>query len=187
MQEYEQIMEEARALRDARLGGFASTAERNDAIAAEYLTGSLSPEIAKRYRISRQRVWQILKTRGIKPAYKTMASGDAIIDFIVENALPTIEAAAAAMNTTANRIRARVSRCPRWIDTRRQMREWRMDGRKVALRNRVLEDYRKLKAELGRPATIQEMGSAKIFTTTLYRIYGSNYVSKFRGEVGEVS
>jgi hypothetical protein len=187
MLEHEQILEAIKAKQTARMGGFATTKERNAAIAEEYEKGSLSPAIAAKYAISRQRVWQILKARGVEPKFKTVASGEEIIRAIEENQLLSIELVAAYFSTTPNRIRDRVSRHSAWPDVRRKMREWRKESRRVVSRAMVILEYRALAERLGRPASIKEMVEAKIFTATLSRIYGNNYVKKFREDVGEVS
>jgi hypothetical protein len=191
MEEHERIMAEFQAqreeLRKAQLGGFATTEERNREIAAAYAMGENAPALAKRFAVSRQRIWQILEKQGVQAHYKLRPKADEILEYIAGEQATNLEQVAAAIRMPAHSIRTRLHGHPRWPDIRESMRVWRKEKNRRGLRGLVMQNYHKLKESLGRPASIKEMASVGIFTNTLYRLYGSKYVSKFREDVGEVS
>lgn len=187
MDEQEMILAEMRALEEARMGGFATTSERNKAIAEAYVKGENAPTLAKRFAISRQRIWQILEVQGVEAHYKLRPKADEILEYIVASQAINLEQVARGVGMPAHSIRTRLRGHPRWPEVRDMMRTWRKAKTRSALRELVMQNYHKLVASLGRPAKLPEMASVGIHTQTLYRLYGDKYVSKFREDVGEVS
>lgn len=187
MEEYERILAEMAARKEARMGGFATTQERNRAIAEAYVKGETAPEIAKRFAVSRQRIWQILERQGIEAHYKLRPKADEILEYIVASQATNLEEVARGVEMPAHSIRTRLRGHPQWPGIRSQMREWRKAKTRTALRKSVMENYHKLKESLGRPAKLPEMATVGIYTQTLFRLYGAKYVTKFREDVGEVS
>lgn len=187
MDEYEAMLATQRELAEARMGGFATTADRNAHIVQAYGEGLNSGQLAKQYRVSRQRVWQILKRAGVVSHTKRIPDADSLTALILDQKLGSITELAKVTGHSSHRLRARLNQSPAWPEVRQQMRTFRMATSRVLLRERLMNTYRGLVAELGRPATIAEMTGRGIFTAALYRVYGANYISKFRTDAGEVS
>lgn len=187
MEEHERILAELKATEAARMGGFATTAERNAAMAAEYRAGTNSVELAKKFAISRQRVWQILQRQNVEAHHRSRMSADEILDIIVAEQLGTLRSVGERVGMRPHNVRSRIRHHPRWPAIREQMRPWRRERTRQGLRKWAMETYRNLVQSLGRPASLEEMHGVSIFKQTLFRIYGTNYVRKFREDIGEVS
>lgn len=163
-----------------RLGGYATTAERNEAIAQAYRDGAISPEIAARFGITRQRVWQILKRRGVAAHYRMAPSAEALLELIEASHMTRLQDVSDATGMSVANLRTRLKKHPRWPEVRQQMMRWRATQREIATHRRVVTTYRSLERELGHIPSLKEMSKAGIHTTTLSRIYGTSYVRKFR-------
>lgn len=187
MDEYEAMLQAQRELAATRMGGFETTADRNSHIAQQYLSGLNSRQIADQLRVSRQRVWQILKRAGVQSHAKRLPGAEALVALVRDGRYGSIPELAKATGHSPSRLRTRLNKHPEWPEVRQQMRQFRQDSSKSILRERMINTYRALAAELGRPASIAEMTARGIFTAALYRVYGTNYITKFREEVGEVS
>lgn len=186
MDEFEAMLRKQEELASARLGGFATTAERNASIVDEYKAGANSNQIAKKYAISRQRVWQILKQRDVVPHSKLAPDAETIFAVAQSDCIGTIRGLATRMNVTMSVVRSRLRRSERWPEMRKELSTLRLEASRRVLRERTLNTYRAFVATLGRPASIKEMAQCRIYATTLQRLYGAKYVSKFREDVGEV-
>lgn len=187
MDEYEAMLREQEEIAKARMGGFATTTDRNAAIVASYNGGMNSGQLSRQYRLSRQRIWQILKRAGTASHTKRTPDPATLAALIVEQQVGTLGELSAVTGHTTSRLRSSLRRHPDWTAIRGQMRQHRIAKSRHLLRGAVEIAYRNLCAELGRPATIPEMKAHGIFTTTLFRLYGHNYIRKFREAMGEVS
>ena len=171
---------------EPRLCGFPSTLERNAAIVQEYKGGLNSGQIAKKYGISRQRVWQILRRYDVMPHHKLLPSAEELVAIIHSDRVGSIGKLSAMTGVTLSRLTFHLRRHPEWPSHRATMRTYRTQNHREVLREKTRNIYRALVAELGHPANIEEMKSRRIFPATLQRIYGERYVSKFREDMGEV-
>ena len=187
MDEYEAMLRAQEELAAARMGGFTTTVERNAAIVAAYDKGMNSGQLSRQYRVSRQRIWQILKRAGMASHTKRVPDPATLATVIAEQRIGTLGELSAATGHTPSRLRSSLRRHPEWATIRGQMRLHRIAETRDRLRGDVEIAYRNLCADLGRPATIAEMRTHGIFTTTLFRLYGHNYIRKFREAMGEVS
>lgn len=183
---YEAMLQEQEAIAKARMGGFATTADRNAAIVASYNGGMNSGQLSRQYRVSRQRIWQILGRAGVVSHTKRTPDHATLSALVTEHRVGSLADLSRLVGCTPSRVRGSLRRHPAWDAVRREMRAHRVAKAQEVLRGSVAETYRGLVATLGRPATIDEMIAHGIFTATLFRLYGNNYIRKFREEMGEV-
>lgn len=186
MDEYEAMLREQEEIAKARMGGFATTADRNAAIVAAYNGGVNSGQLSRQYRVSRQRIWQILGRAGIVSHSKRTPDHMALAAMVTEHRVGSFADLSRLTGCTPSRVRKSLRRHPAWDVVRQEMRAHRIAKARAASRASVEEAYRGLVATLERPATIDEMIGHGIFTATLFRLYGNNYIRKFREAMGEV-
>lgn len=161
--------------------------ERNIQIAKEYAEGVLSPALSEKYGISRQRVWQILGQFGVKSHSRhPNVSGDDVVNLGLNAHVYNLADIAARMGMSMQSIRNRVRSNAQWPLVLSAMRIRRHNRDMMNLRVFVFETYKAEKERLGRQLTVAEMRSVRIWPVTLNRLYGKNYINKFRVALGEV-
>jgi len=159
-----------------KLGSFTRPQERNDYIRHLYETERKSmQEIAKEFGMSRQRVHQICVRAGVSPK-KYRMSPDEAVNILSSNAsIMHLTALARAMgNRSTAGVRGMLERSGR---LERQV-----------VRDKLVAKYIEAKASRhGAPLSVEEMREAGINAFRLNRLFGSNYMRKFREACGEPS
>jgi hypothetical protein len=166
----------------------ATANERNIAMAEDYKSGVLSPALSEKYGVSRQRVWQILQRLGVKRTVRRPdVDGECIVGTVLAKYnILRMSDLAEALQLDDQIIYKRVKSHPHWPDAIAVMAMRRHQLAANRSRTRLKEVYEAKSAELGRPLSVKEMREARIWANSLRRIYGTNYINKFRADLGEV-
>ena len=164
-----------------------TTSERNIAMADEYRSGVLSPALAEKYGVSRQRVWQILRQFGLKRLVRhPEVDGERIVGTVLtHHDILRMSDLCSMLQLNDQVIYKRVKSHPHWPDALASMALRRHQAAMAQARARVRAIYEARASELGRPLTVKEMRATRIWANTLRRIYGTNYINKFRADLGE--
>lgn len=157
-------------------------------MANDYKNGILSPALAVKYGLSRQRVWQILQHFGFKRQVKRPdVDGEAIVAAVLNNSgLFGMADLCQHFGLNEQVIHKRVRGNPHWQEAVQLMALRRRQRSSNNLRSHLKSVYMEESSLLGRPLTVSEMRKHKIWANALQRIYGPNYVNKFRADLGEV-
>lgn len=172
-----------------KLGSFTRPQERNDYIRHLYETERKSmQEIAKEFGMSRQRVHQICVRAGVSPKKYRMSPDEAVSILSSNASIMHLTALARAMgNRSTAGVRGMLERSGRLESVLFIMHGRREQARQV-VRDKLVAKYIEAKASRhGAPLSVEEMREAGINAFRLNRLFGSNYMRKFREACGEPS
>jgi AraC-like DNA-binding protein len=170
-----------------KLGGFTRPEERNEYIRHLYETERKSMrEIAKEFGMSRQRVHQICIRAGASPKKYRMSPDEAVSILSSNASIRHLTALARAMgNRSTAGVRGMLARSGR-LESVLFIMNGRREQARQAVRDKLVSKYLEAKASRnGAPLSVEEMREAGINAFRLNRLFGSNYMRKFREMCGE--